>query len=136
MDQRSFINDHSQALNTCSFLISCPSMKLWRRSGDPVFSRKIGERGSASGTRLIRHSPKVVKREGLCSAGISWLEGIITIFFNYLRPWINWTIITISAITRRMWINPPPVAVNSPRAHNIKSISTIVHNIITHSFLN
>ena len=50
-------------------------------------------------------------------------------------PVINWTIIRMSAMTKRTCINAPPVAVKNPSAHKTKMIAAIVHNIWITLFL-
>ena len=52
--------------------------------------------------------------------------------YDFLLPFRRFTTTTMTAITIRIWINPPPVDVISPNSHKIKRITAIVHNINKH----
>ena len=42
---------------------------------------------------------------------------------------------TITAMTNRIWISPPPKCPMNPSNHKISKITKIVHNIISLSFV-
>ena len=53
-------------------------------------------------------------------------------YYSARRPLIRLYMIVITAMTKRMWINPPTTGnIKNPSNHNTNKITAIVYNILS-----